>query len=29
MVIACGLQDEKGVYGDRFRVPFEEVYFKL
>jgi nitroreductase len=29
MIIACGLQDEKGVYGERFRVPFEEVYFKF
>lgn len=29
MIIACGLRDEKGVYGDRFRIPFEEVYLKL
>ena len=28
MVIGCGLRNEKGVYGDRFRIPFEEVYFK-
>ena len=28
MVIGCGLRKEKGVYGDRFRIPFEEVYFK-
>lgn len=28
MIIACGLRDENGVYGERFRVPFEEVYFK-
>ena len=26
MVIACGLRDEKGVYGPRFRIPFEKVY---
>lgn len=26
MVIGCGLRDEKGIYGPRFRVPFEEVY---
>ena len=26
MVIGCGLRDEKGVYGPRFRVPFEKVY---
>lgn len=29
MIIACGLREENGVYGERFRVPFEEVYFKL
>jgi nitroreductase len=28
MIIACGLREENGVYGERFRVPFEEVYFK-
>jgi nitroreductase len=26
MVIGCGVRDEKGIYGPRFRVPFEEVY---
>ena len=26
MIIGCGIRDEKGVYGSRFRVPFEEVY---
>ena len=26
MVIGCGLKNEKGVYGPRFRVPFENVY---
>jgi nitroreductase len=29
MIIACGVRDDKGVYGERFRVPLEEVYFKL
>ena len=29
MVIGCGVRDEKGVYGPRFRVPFEEVYKKV
>lgn len=29
MVIGCGVREESGVYGERFRVPFEEVYFKL
>lgn len=28
MIIACGLREEHGIYGERFRVPFEEVYFK-
>lgn len=26
MVISCGIREEKGVYGEQFRVPFEEVY---
>ena len=26
MVISCGIRDEKGVWGDRMRIPFEEVY---
>lgn len=26
MVISCGIRDEQGVWGDRMRVPFEEVY---
>lgn len=26
MVIGCGVRDEKGIYGPRFRVPFEDVY---
>lgn len=29
MVVACGIREENGVYGPRFRVPFEDVYFKL
>jgi nitroreductase len=29
MVISCGLRDEKGVYGPRFRVPFDEVYYEV
>ncbi len=28
MIIGCGIRDENGVYGERFRIPFEEVYFK-
>lgn len=26
MIISCGVRKPEGVYGDRFRVPFEEVY---
>ncbi|MBP2281787.1 nitroreductase [Flavobacterium sp. CG_23.5] len=29
MIIGCGLRDEEGIYGERFRIPFEEVYFKI
>lgn len=29
MVIGCGIRDEHGVYGPRFRVPFDKVYKKL
>lgn len=29
MVIGCGIRDENGIYGPRFRVPFEEVYTKI
>jgi len=26
MIIGCGIRDDKGIYGARFRVPFEQVY---
>ena len=29
MIVSCGIRDEKGVWGDRMRVPFEEVYKRL
>lgn len=29
MVISCGTRDEKGVWGDRMRIPFQEVYRKM
>ncbi|PQJ16104.1 nitroreductase family protein [Aureicoccus marinus] len=30
MVIACGVRDgNKGIWGERYRVPFEKVYRKL
>jgi len=29
MVIGCGIRDEeKGIYGPRFRVSFDDIYFK-
>ena len=29
MIIGCGIRDPKGIYGPRFRVPFDEVYYKI
>ncbi len=29
MVVSCGIRDEQGVWGDRMRVPFNEVYTKI
>lgn len=29
MLISCGIRDDKGIYGPRFRVPFEDVYFEV
>jgi nitroreductase len=29
MVVSCGIRDEKGVWGDRMRIPFNEVYYKI
>jgi nitroreductase len=26
MIISCGIRKPEGVYGERFRIPFEEVY---
>ena len=26
MIIGCGIRTEKGIYGDRFRIPFTEIY---
>ncbi|MEK9755603.1 MAG: nitroreductase family protein [Bacteroidota bacterium] len=28
MIIGCGIRLEEGVYGERFRIPFENIYFK-
>jgi len=29
MIISCGIRAERGVWGDRMRVPFEEVYKRV
>ncbi|MEC9194986.1 MAG: nitroreductase family protein, partial [Bacteroidota bacterium] len=29
MIIGCGFRTNKGVYGPRFRIPFDEVYFQM
>ncbi|MEM9000318.1 MAG: nitroreductase family protein [Bacteroidota bacterium] len=29
MVIGCGIRSKNGIYGPRFRVPFEQVYKKI
>lgn len=29
MIISCGIRKEDGIYGERFRVPFEEVYKEI
>ncbi|GIZ08641.1 nitroreductase family protein [Flavobacterium sp. UMI-01] len=29
MIIACGIREENGVYGEQFRIPLDEIYFKL
>lgn len=29
MVIGCGIRTPEGIYGPRFRVPFETVYFEV
>ncbi|MGA9638443.1 nitroreductase family protein [Flavobacterium sp.] len=29
MIIACGIREENGIYGERFRIPLNEIYFKL
>ena len=27
MVIGCGIRSKEGLYGERFRIPFDQVYF--
>lgn len=29
MIISCGIRTNKGVWGDRVRIPFDEVYKKV
>jgi nitroreductase len=29
MVVACGIRIPEGIFGERFRIPFEEVYKKV
>ena len=29
MVIGCGIRSKKGIYGERFRIPVNEVYREL
>ena len=29
MIISCGIRDEQGVWGERMRLPFNEIYYKL
>lgn len=29
MIISCGIRDEGGVWGDRMRIPFSEVYRRI
>lgn len=29
MIVSCGIRDENGVWGDRMRIPFNEVYHKI
>ncbi len=29
MVISCGIRDDKGIYGPRFRIPFNNIYHNI
>jgi len=29
MIISCGIRDDRGVWGDRMRIPFDEVYQRI
>lgn len=29
MIVSCGIRKPEGVYGERFRIPFKEVYIEV
>jgi nitroreductase len=29
MIVSCGIRKPEGIYGERFRIPFEEVYKEI
>jgi nitroreductase len=29
MIVSCGIRENSGVYGAQYRVPFEEVYYRV
>ncbi len=29
MIVSCGIRDKGGVWGDRMRIPFDEVYKRI
>lgn len=29
MIVSCGIREEGGVWGDRVRIPFDEIYQKM
>lgn len=29
MIVSCGIRKPEGVYGERFRIPFEDVYKRI
>ncbi len=29
MIVSCGIRKPEGVYGERFRIPFEEIYTEI
>ena len=29
MIISCGIRDERGIWGDRMRIPFDEIYQRI